>query len=141
MQAGLNVRKIKEREGIDLDYTRKLCAKYAKKHNIAYAPERETSLAKSPPEGLTDISKPLRSRLADELYNLSRKTDAEERAVLLGLTRKQQKYARDVPFNHDWTISQIERLCVANNLDLVEFLVSSLIGTSRYNEVIKCLNR
>lgn len=61
--------------------------------------------------GLTDASAPLRAFLADILYDMSMSgLSRKQIAEITGLNRNESFKAEKRPFNHDYKISQIERI-------------------------------
>lgn len=86
------------------------------------------------PYGLTTSTSRLRQKLADALYTLlERGSDGDKigrhtAAPRVGLNNREQIRAESRPFNHDWKLSQIERLARELNRDPREFLLSCLTG-------------
>lgn len=120
MKLGRPVRIIAALEGIEHDYARKLCMRLAKEEGLDYAPDNKLVRAETPPVGITDSSRSTRRFLADKLCLLG--TDYQDIAKQVGITLRSQKYARQRPFNHDWTMSQIERLAAALNTDFLSLM-------------------
>jgi hypothetical protein len=86
------------------------------------------------PYGMTQATARLRQKLGDLTYLLRERgnnSDLYSRnsvAPLLGLNGREQLRAEQRPFNHDWTLSQIERLAREHNRSPVELLLSCLTG-------------
>jgi len=86
------------------------------------------------PHGLTQATARLRQRLGDNLYLLTERGDNSEYqgryavSPLIGMNNREQLRAEQRPFNHDWTLSQIERLARQLNREPREFLLSCLTG-------------
>ena len=86
------------------------------------------------PYGLTSATLRLRQKLGDHIYLLNQRGSESKRigrhsvAPRIGLNNREQIRAEQRPFNHDWTLSQIERLARELNRDPVEFLLSCLTG-------------
>lgn len=63
------------------------------------------------PFGLTDKSVPFRMFLADILITMGEKgLSRQQTASITGLNKHESCRAEKRPFNHDWTLSQIERI-------------------------------
>ena len=114
---GRPVRIIAKTIGIEHDYCRKLIVKLANENCIDYQPDNSIERSKQPPVGISDASRRFRSRLGDMLYTLTDKSDARAVARQIGMPIRSQKYAKETPFNHDWTLSQIERLAISLDKD------------------------
>lgn len=123
MLIGYPTTAIAKLEGLDQDYCRKICAKLSKDNQIVHV-QRQTTSRVEAPVGLTDASRRMRSRLADHLHELSDLLDNDLRRVsgVVGLNLRDQKYAKERPFNHDWTLSQIERLAKGLDVNFSELL-------------------
>jgi len=102
----LPIREIAAREGATVRYVRHLVKKLEQENGVYYS---GWGLSYKPP--LSEESYHLRSRLADQLYNLlEREGGRADVARLVGLNTREQLRAINRPFAHDWTLSQIERL-------------------------------
>lgn len=102
------VRAVAALEGIDHHYALRLLRQVARDRGLEFQPRRVPNPGKEPILGLTEASKILRSRLGDTLYSLD--LSRAEAALKIGIGAKAYDRARDTPFNHDWSLSQIERL-------------------------------
>lgn len=119
--------------GVDRDYAYKLMSRTAKKHGLEFHARRVTGNRLT--YGLTDESRPLRARLGDHLYKLN--LNPTDTARVVGVTAKAQKQARDRPFNHDWTLSQIERLSRECGLTFREVIISAILTPEELQQVKK----
>lgn len=124
MELGRPVRTIAQAEGLEHDYCRKICVKLSAANGIDYNPEKIHKRPEMSILGLTDNTRRLRSYLADKLYDLG--DDPRVIAKQIGMTLRSQKYARQRPFRHDWTLSQIERLAGALGTDAVTMMGEAL---------------
>lgn len=120
MKLGRPVRTIAQLTGNAHDYCRRICVRLAQSEGITYTPDNIMNRAEIAPVGITEASRRFRSRLSDKLHLLG--TDYRAVASLIGMTRRCQKYARQRPFNHDWTLSQIERLAAALDMDFAQLM-------------------
>lgn len=68
-----------------------------------YKPKRRLAA----PYGLTDDTLPLRAMLGGIIASMNK--SREEIAEITGLNKRESHRAERRPFNHDWTLSQIER--------------------------------
>lgn len=84
------------------------------------------------PHGLTTATSRFRMKLGNYVYMLrERGSDADslsrgEVASKIGLNNRQQLRAENRPFNHDWTLSQIERLAREHGENPMEFMLKCL---------------
>lgn len=124
MELGRPVRAIAQAEGLEHDYCRKICVKLSAEAGIEYNPKKVYSRLEMTTIGLTENTRRLRSFLADKLYELG--DDPRVVAKQIGMTLRCQKYARQRPFRHDWTLSQIERLAEHLGTDAVTLLGDAL---------------
>lgn len=130
------MREVARLEVIDHDYAYKLMVQTARKHGLEYKPHKMSGSTETP--GLTNESKTVRARLGDELYKLE--LSPGEAALSTGVPLKAQKLARDRPFNHDWTLSQIERLARARGMTFRELLLKACLAPDLYRELQKAQN-
>lgn len=124
---------IRMMEGMHDRSCRVLIHELEEEHGIKYL---NTPASKAPPTalpyGLTDATARLRGRLGDHLHSLrtrGRNHDAYGRnqiAPLVGMNPREQGRAEALPFNHDWTLSQIERLARELGEAPKEFLLKCL---------------
>ena len=128
IEQGRPVRAVAKLEGIEHDYAYKLLKQVARVRGLEYHPRRVAHPAGEPILGLTAASQTLRARLGDYLYRLEGSPATIARQV--GITAKNQPVAQDRPFNHDWTLSQIERLAEASNQDFHTFMLGLLAPSS-----------
>lgn len=121
---GRPVRAIAQLEGLDHDYCRKICTRLAKQNGVEYKPDRVYKRSEMATVGLTDATRRMRSHLGDRLYDLG--DDSREVARAVGMTIRCLKYAKQRPFKHDWSLSQIERLASALDKDVHTLLCEAL---------------
>ena len=120
-------------EGLEHDYAYKLLMKVAKDKGLVYQARRTHNPGAMPVVGLTTASQPLRARLGDHLYKLQGKPPEIARAT--GVSVKGQRYARDRPFNYDWSLSQIERLAEASGMSFRALMLAALLAPEEYEKV------
>jgi len=116
---------IAELEGLEADYCRKRCRVVAAERGIVYKPPRPRPEDKAENMyGLSDESKAFRVGLGEILYK-HRESGQHQLDVArdIGLIQAAQVRATQRPFNHNWTISQIERLAVAVGRPFKEVLL------------------
>lgn len=84
------------------------------------------------PYGLSDATVRFRSNLGDELFKVTGPTNdvgvngRVDAAPHVGLNPREQIRAEGKPFNHDWTLSQMERLARTLGEDPREFILKCL---------------
>jgi hypothetical protein len=122
MALGRPVRTIAQLEGLEHDYCRKLVVKLANDNAVEYTPDNTLQKSKMPPVGVTEASRRMRSQLGDILHKLATASDARTVARQIGMSVRSQKYARETPFNHDWTLSEMERLAIACNYEFAAMM-------------------
>lgn len=119
MRRGRPVRAIAQMEGLEADYCRKICKSLAAREGFEYNPAKVTRSDMSF-VGLTEASRGFRRYLGDKLHKLG--DDPRRVARLVGMTQRCRKYAMERPFNHDWTLTQIERLAAALEMDFADLM-------------------
>lgn len=112
-------------EGIEHDYAYQLLTQVAKRRGLDYQAKRVARPGLEEIPGLTAASRALRSRLGNNLYNL--KLEQSEIARKLGITARNQQFAKDTPFRYDWSLSQIERLANEVGTPFESFLLQLLL--------------
>ena len=128
------LRTIMQLEGITYYSARMLINEIAKEKGINYMGLKLRPDRTEMPHGLTPATLRLRQKLGDALYLLkergvdSNKIPRNSIAPRVGLNMREQLKAEQRPFNHDWSLSQIERLARELNRDPREFLLSCLTG-------------
>ena len=83
------------------------------------------------PYGLTPATANLRRKLGDMVFLIRQRGDhngPNSIAPKIGLNFQEQPKAETGPFNHDWKLSQIERLARELGRDPRELLMSCLTG-------------
>lgn len=123
LKANTSMGTICDREGMEYDYCRKECLKLAKKFNIAYKP----GPTNPEPYGFTDESERFRSRLSDLIYGYLNHHHPLEVARDMGLTQNEQRQAKERPFRHNWTISQMERMAHTLGMDFRALILHAIL--------------
>jgi hypothetical protein len=119
-------------EGMHERAVRDIVKELETEHNIEYMNVASKASPDTLAPGLTTATSALRMNLGTELYTLrERGNDSadfarNEIAPRVGLNPRQQARAEQRPFNHDWTLSQIERLAKERGRHPVEFLLNML---------------
>jgi hypothetical protein len=122
MQAQRPVAAIAEFEGLAHDYCAKLCRRLADANGIDYNPER----TRVPTTTLGKLSEQLRGKLGGYLKDLKQSHHSLEITRELGLKQMEQKRAEVRPYNHNWTLAQMERLAQLRGETLTDLLVNAL---------------
>lgn len=124
---------IKLMEGMHDRACRILIQEIEQERGIKYLGSPASKTAKEAlPYGLTNATARLRGRLGDHLYQLRERGNNHDNfgrnqvAPQIGLNARQQLRAEQTPFNHDWSLSQIERLARALGENPREFLLKCL---------------
>lgn len=119
-------------EGISTGSARKIIKKLSKEHGISYIGTAASRNDGGTPVGLTETTNRFRSSLANELWRVTNNHNEfgfkarVQAASALGLHPREQIAAEVTPFNHDWKLSQIERLARQLGEDPREFLLKCL---------------
>lgn len=120
---------IKIAEGMADRSLRLVIKELEQEHGIEYLGKHSRRGKNTDIPGLTNATTRFRQKLGDQLYLLrERGNDSNQYirnaiAPQVGLNAQQQIRAEQKPFNHDWTLSQIERLAVQHGRDPVEFML------------------
>ncbi len=123
---------IMEVEGMTNRSVRSIIKELEVEHGIDYLSQKLRKARDAMPHGLSPATLPLRQRLGDQLYLLHQRgqnSEAQGRnsvAPQLGMNNREQIRAEQRPFNHDWKLSQIERLARELGRDPRELLMSCL---------------
>lgn len=121
-----------EMEGTTNRYTRVLIKELEAEHGIDYLSQKFRKPKDAIPFGLSPATLRLRQYLGDQLFLLRQRghnSEAQGRnnvAPQLGMNTREQSRAEQRPFNHDWKLSQIERLARELGRDPRELLMSCL---------------
>lgn len=137
MRQARPVAAIAEVIGLAPDQTRKIITRLKKELGLEYKPPRL-----QPRILFTDQSREFRNSLGNMLYGYrerSRKHPTEI-AMELGLLISQQKKATERGGQHDWKISEIERLAAARGESFKQAGLRALLTKEEYQIVAKCLN-
>lgn len=123
-------------EALDFSYAKLLIRKLVKDEKLDYNPPKITKSGEQPIVGLTEDSERFRGRLADRLYALG----DDHRAIALGtgIMLRSQKFARDRPFNYDWTVSNLERVARASNKGFRQFMLEALLTPEEQAKAARC---
>lgn len=109
-------RNIMRIEGVSDSFLRKLITELEAEHGFKYFGTSASRVGDQPPVGLTEATFRFRSRLANELYKVAENpgkygmANRAELASKIGMNSRTQNRAMNNPYDHDWTVSQIERL-------------------------------
>jgi len=128
----LTVRRIRDVEGITDRTARNIIKEIEADKGITYQGLGTKDPRETMPFGLTPATLRLRQKLGDLVYLLTERGRESDRlgrhrvGPKIGLNGREQIRAEQRPFNHDWTLSQIERLAREHNRDPVEMLLSCL---------------
>jgi len=123
---------IMEVEGMTNRSVRSIIKELEVEHGFDYLSQRLRKASDAMPHGLSPATLPLRQRLGDQLYLLRQRGQNSEIqgrnsvAPQLGMNNREQIRAEQRPFNHDWKLSQIERLARELGRDPRELLMSCL---------------
>ena len=117
---GLTPKSIAERAGMNELAARRLINDLVKLHGLSYVP----SITDDTPFGMDQQTVFLRIHLGNLLYDLRMRLDGDRTSVsrLTGLNRTEQIRAEQRPYNHNWTLSQIQRLAKVTDTPLMELL-------------------
>lgn len=128
----MTVRRIREVEGINDRTARNIIHEIEAEKGIEYKGIGTRDPRDTMPFGLTPSTLRLRQKLGDLVYLLTERGRESDRlgrhrvGPKIGLNSREQIRAEQRPFNHDWTLSQIERLARELNRDPVEMMLSCL---------------
>lgn len=112
----LAFRNIMRMEGVSDSFLRHLIKELEAEHGFKYFGTAASRVGDQPPVGLTEATFRFRSRLANELYKVADQPEKyglkgrTELAGRIGMNSRTQNRALNNPYDHDWTLSQIERL-------------------------------
>ena len=123
-------------ESLDLPYARVLVRRMVKDEGLEYNPPKITRQGKEPIVGLTEDTRKVRAKLGDYLAALGR--DHRSIALNIGILFRSQQYARDRPFNYDWTLSNIERLARASDIPFKRLMLEALLTSDEMEKVKRC---
>lgn len=112
-------------EGIEFSYAKILIRELVSKEGLAYKPERIACRGTAQIHGLTDASRRFRAKLGDYLHSLG--GDHREVALKTGVMFRSQRYAKDRPFNYDWSLSSMERLADAADVPFRSMMLEALL--------------
>ena len=118
---GMSVKALAARIGVEEDYAKRLRKTAAADHGLTVA-EGESPAT---PFGFTADSADFRLRLRNKLVNLVEMHGHHpvEVAMMVGISEKAQKRnAGKASNNHDWKISELERLAAAYNMTFLELM-------------------
>lgn len=142
MKQGRPVKAIAELEGLEADYTGKLCAALAKRHGINYHPEgKRQQHPNALPAGLSDRTNGFRRRAATAFYLWALKTKKHplELCRATGLTQAAQRTATKAhgPFN--WHLSQLDRWAEAMGVSFEELILDLTFDPETAARMKSCL--
>jgi hypothetical protein len=119
IKAGVSRKGIAQREGLNHRVASNIINDLIAKHGLTYVPKDDVHAY-----GTTNETALLRSALGGYLFDLRQQLggDRAEVARLVGLNRRDQVRAEQRPFQHDWKVSEMERLAHATGITLKELL-------------------
>lgn len=111
-------------EGLAADYCRKATRRLATEHSIDYSPAKEAA-----PSLLGEATRRFRNNLANVLYIFRNKPGQHPLAVAktTGLTQAQQILAEERGGQHDYALSELERLAAATEQDFTRMMIIALL--------------
>lgn len=125
--------------GTNQDYCGDLIEKLVKEYGLTYAPAKPGT--EDMPVGVTSDSHTFRNNLAPLVYDL-RETDHHlQIARDTGLLNIAQRRASSRPHNHDWTLSQLERLARRLDIPFKEMMLKALLTDNEWKTVERCIAR
>lgn len=144
MKQGRPIRAIAELEGLEPDYTGKVCANLAKQHGLTYKPEgKRQQHPNALPVGLSDRTAGFRRRASTrfELWAVRTKKHPLELCRDTGLTRTAQRAATKPhgPFN--WHLSHLDRWCEAMGVTFEELILDLTFDPETAARMKKCLQK
>jgi transposase-like protein len=143
MERGRPVAAIAELLGLEENYCRKATRRLAEERGLDYKPVKE------PPTALlSEASRRLRNNLANLLYDYRNKPGRHQLEVArdTGLTQAQQILATERGGQHNFKLSELERVATATGQDFTRMLIVALLkGTTeadqlRLKRVLACLS-
>ncbi len=131
-QPPYSMTRIAAMEGMNIRSVRMILKELERERGVEYF----TMMVRTPkdqiPFGLTNATLSMRQKLGDHLFMLRERGVNSEplgrNAVspVIGVNVREQIKAEQRPFNHDWKLSQIERLARQLGRDPREFMLSCL---------------
>jgi len=117
---GLTPKSIAERAGMNELAARRLINELVKVHGLSYVP----SITDDTPFGMDQETIHLRIKLGNLIYDLRQANDGDRVKVarLTGLNRTEQIRAEQRPYNHNYTIAQIQRIAKVTDTPISELL-------------------
>jgi hypothetical protein len=127
MEIGRPVRAIAQLVGLDHEYCRKICTRLMREHDLKYVPDNTMVREETAPLGISEDSRSFRRYLSTKLNELAlQEPNTSNVAAITGVLQRDQKYAKQRPFHHDWTLSQMERLAAALGLDFIAMMKEAI---------------
>lgn len=127
---------IAQLESLEFNYAKLLVRKLIKAESLDYNPPKICKTGEQEIVGLTQDSYHFRGRLGNHLAMI--KEDSREITLKTGVLFRSIQVARDKPFNHDWTLSQIERLGRANGKTFKQIMLESLLAPEERDKARRC---
>lgn len=142
MEQNRPLKAIAELEGLEVDYTGKMCAALAKQHGIDYKPEgKRQQHSNALPPGLSSRSDGFRRRAATALYLWTVKTKKHPLQICCetGLTQAAQRTATKAhgPFN--WHLSHLDRWAEAMGVSFEELILDLTFDPETAARMKTCL--
>lgn len=144
MKQGRSIRAIATLEGLESDYTGKLCHSLAKQHNIDYHPEgKRKQHENTVPPGLSDRTNGFRRRAANAFYLwvVRSKKHFLEICRETGLTQANQRTATKTHGPHDWKLSQLDRWSEAMGVPFEELILDLTFDPETAARMKACLRK
>jgi hypothetical protein len=141
MQEGRSLRAIATLEGLEPDYTGKLCNALAKSHGITYNVEGRHENAVPP--GLSDRTNGFRRRAATVLYLWIVRSKKHRYEVCrdTGLTQTNQRTATKAHGPFDWHLSQLDRWSAAMGVTFEELILDLTFDAETATRMKACLKK
>ncbi|WP_156930363.1 hypothetical protein [Sphingomonas jaspsi] len=137
MRQGRPVAAIAELEGLEPDYCRKATRRLAAEYGIEYTPDPQST-----PPRLSDASRTFRNNMANVVYDYRNAPGRHQLEVSrdTGLTQAQQLLASQRGGQHDFRLSQLERLAASTGQDFTVMMLRNLLSAEQFEKVRRCLN-
>lgn len=144
MKQGRSIRAIAVLEGLEPDYTGKLCKALATQHGLSYCPEgKRQQHQNTVPPGLTEATNGFRRRAANLLYlwTVRSKKHSLEICRETGLTQANQRTATKPHGPHDWHLSQLDRWSTAMGVSFEELILDLTFDAETAKRMKACLKK
>lgn len=142
MKRGASIRSIAILEGLEPDYTGKICARLADQHNIDYHPEGKRQQHDNVvPPGLSTLTEKFRRSAATKLYlwKITNKKHFLEVCRDTGLTQAAQRTAEKAHGPFDWRLSQLDRWATAMGVPFEDLMLELMFDPATAERMKACL--